>query len=144
MYEGCLESSASYFITLVHDIRGWCLWYDGIGWTFPPMFHYIFCNVTDGSRRVVCQTGAWHGNAFEAKVCYWIPPWREYCTHCHWSTLAGCLLRRCNGCEHSEVVSGVFQQQCSSSSCETLRHLCWHFFFTSMACRLSVITGENA
>ena len=41
MYKGCSESNASYFITLVHSVRDRYLWYDGRGWTFPPVFCYI-------------------------------------------------------------------------------------------------------
>jgi hypothetical protein len=33
-YEGCLDSNASYFIILVHDVRGGCWWYGSRGWTF--------------------------------------------------------------------------------------------------------------
>ena len=40
MYEGCSESSVSYFMIWVHNIRGrW--WYVSRGWTFPPTFHYM-------------------------------------------------------------------------------------------------------
>ena len=38
--EGCSKSNASYFITLAHNIRGRCWWYDSRGWTFPSIFHY--------------------------------------------------------------------------------------------------------
>ena len=32
------------------------------------------CHVTDDSRGAVWQNGVWHGSAYEAKVCNWIPP----------------------------------------------------------------------
>ena len=35
------QSHASYFIILVHYIRGIVWWYGNRGWTFPPAFHYM-------------------------------------------------------------------------------------------------------
>ena len=37
-YEGCSESSTSYFIMLAHDTRGRWWWYGSRGWTFLPTF----------------------------------------------------------------------------------------------------------
>ena len=37
-----------------------------------------FCyRATDDSRGAVWQNGVWHGSAYEAKVCNWIPPCRK-------------------------------------------------------------------
>jgi hypothetical protein len=33
------------------------------------------CRATDDSRGPVWQNGIWHGSAYEAKMCKWIPPW---------------------------------------------------------------------
>ena len=42
------------------------------------------CCVTDGSRGTVWQNGIWHGSAYEAKMCHWIPPCGENGIHCHY------------------------------------------------------------
>ena len=57
------------------------------------------CRVTDGSRGAVWPNGIWHGCAEEAKVCHWIPPQGENCTHWHSLTLAAHLWRPNSGCE---------------------------------------------
>jgi len=62
---------------LAHGIRGGCWWYSSRGWTFPPIFCYFCCHVTDGSREVIRQNGVWHGSMDEAQVCHWMPPWRK-------------------------------------------------------------------
>ena len=41
--EGCSESNASYFMMLVHDIRGRCWWYGNRGWTFCQ-YSITFCS----------------------------------------------------------------------------------------------------
>ena len=49
----------------------------GMAVEVEPSCQYAFpcCrHVTDGSRRAVCQNGIWHGSAYGAKVCHWIPP----------------------------------------------------------------------
>jgi len=35
------------------------------------------CCATDSSRRAVWQNGIWHGNAYEANMQNWIPPYRK-------------------------------------------------------------------
>ena len=36
------------------------------------------CCASDGSRGAVWQNGVWHGSAYEAEVCHWIPPsWKN-------------------------------------------------------------------
>ena len=44
-YEGCSKSNGSYFIMLVHDVRGGCWWYDNRGQPFPPLCHIDFVAV---------------------------------------------------------------------------------------------------
>ena len=66
------------------------------------------CCVTDGSRGAVWQNGVWHGSAYEAKVCHWIPPCIKNGTHWHSLMLAEHLWRPNNGCQHSEAVGGAF------------------------------------
>ena len=61
------------------------------------------CCVIDGSRGAVWQNGIWHGSAYEAKMCHWIPLCRR---NVHSLTFIN-IYR----CEHSEAVGGVFQQR---------------------------------
>ena len=68
------------------------------------------CCVTDGIRGAVWQNGVWHGSAYEAKVCQWIPPCGKNGTHWYTLTLAEHLWRPNGGCEHSEAVGDAFQQ----------------------------------
>ena len=42
IYDGCSKRNISFFVTLVHDIRGSCWWYGSREWTFPPIPRYIF------------------------------------------------------------------------------------------------------
>ena len=91
----------------VHNVRG-RYWWDGYrDSTFNIMF---CCHVTDGSRGAVWQNGVWHGSAYVAKVCHWIPPCSKNGTQWHSSILAECFWRPNSGCEHSEAVGGAFQQ----------------------------------
>ena len=78
----------------------------------PSCQYYLTfcCCATDGSRGALWQNGTWHGSADEAKVRNWIPPCRKNCIHWHSSTLAERLWRPNSRCEHSEAVSGAFQQ----------------------------------
>jgi len=41
VYKGSSESNDSYFITLLHNIRGKSWEYCSRGWTFPPISHYV-------------------------------------------------------------------------------------------------------
>ena len=68
------------------------------------------CFATAGSKGAVWQNGVWHGSAYEAKVCYWIPPCGKSGIHWHSSVFGKCLWKWNSGCEHSEVMGGVFQQ----------------------------------
>jgi len=80
-----------------------------------PSYQYSIkfcCCVTDGSRVAVWQNGVWHGSAYEAKVWNWIPPWGKKYTHWHSLMPAEYLCWPDSGCEHREVVGGVFQQWC--------------------------------
>ena len=51
------------------------------------------CHATDNSRRAVWQNGIWHGKAYEAKVCNWIPSCGKNCIQWCSSTLAERLWR---------------------------------------------------
>ena len=132
LYQGCPENNVSYFIMVAHKFKDRCWWYDSRGWTFPPIFYYIW--LPWGWIGAVGQNGIWHGNAYEAKVWNRILPWRKNGTHWHSSTVAEHLRRPNSGCEYSDMVGGMFQQwwqwQCVTSS--------------SMAHRLLFITGKNA
>ena len=72
-YEGCSKSNASFI---------WCLPMTsevGVGdmaVEVEPSHQYPItrcCRVTDGSRGALWHDGVWHGSAYEAKVCQWIP-----------------------------------------------------------------------
>ena len=81
----------------------------------------FYCLVTHGSRGAFWQNGIWHGSAYEAKMCHSIHSLRKYCTCWHSLMLAKYLWRPSSGCgcEHSEVVGGVFQQwwhQCETQA----------------------------
>jgi len=102
IYEGCSESNASYFILLAHNIRGRCWGYGSRCWTLPTISRYML---------LLCdRCHLWYGSASKAKVCHWTPPCGRKSTHWHSSALAECLWRPNSGCEHSELVSGVFQK----------------------------------
>jgi len=66
------------------------------------------CHATDGSIQP-WQNGILHENAYEAKVCHWIPPRGKSYTHWHSLTLAKHLRRSNSGCEYSEVLDAAFQ-----------------------------------
>ena len=102
MYEGWSKRNASYFLIFAHDIRGGYGWYDSRGWTFPPIFHFCCCCVTDGSRGAVWQNGVWHESADETKVYHWISPCGKNGTLWYLSRLAEHIWRPKSGCEHSE------------------------------------------
>jgi hypothetical protein len=74
MYEVHSETNASYFIIVAYDDRGECWWYGSRGWTFPPIVCMLCCRAIDSSTEAVWQNGVWYGSAYEAEVCYWIPP----------------------------------------------------------------------
>jgi len=72
MYKGSSESNVSYFITLAHSIRGWCLWYDSRGCTFPPVFHYILLPHDRWQQRgTLTQECGW------SRGIIWISPCRN-------------------------------------------------------------------
>ena len=89
----------------------WCwstVWEEDVGdmaVEVEPSYQYSItccCCVTDGSRGALWQSGVWHGSAYEAKVCHWIPPYGKNCIQWHSLTLAEYLWRPNSGCEHSE------------------------------------------
>ena len=84
------------------------------------------CHVTDSSRGAVWQNGIWHGSAHQAKVCHWIPPRRNKCTHWHSLVLGECWWRSNCGCEHSEAVvhfssgDSDVKKTCSGQPCTAI------------------------
>ena len=71
----------------------------------------LFCyHATYSSRGADWQSAMWHGSAYEAKVCHWIPLHRNNGNPCYSLKLAECLWKSSSGCEHSKVVGGAFQQ----------------------------------
>ena len=59
-----------------------------------------------------CSLTKWYleWKYMRSKGIYLIPPWGKNCIHWHSLTLAEHLWRPKSGCEHSEVVSVLFQQ----------------------------------
>jgi hypothetical protein len=78
---------------LTHEVRGGCWWYDSKGWTFQPVVCKFCCRATGSSRGAVWQNGVWHGSAWGAEVCHWIPPCGKPCTRWHSWTSAERLRR---------------------------------------------------
>jgi len=70
----------------------------------------FWCCVKDGNREAAWQNGVWHGRAYEAKVCQWIPSRRKNGIYRHALMLAEHLWRSNSGCEHTEAVCGALQQ----------------------------------
>ena len=95
------------------------------------------CCVTDGSRGALWQNGAWHGSAGGAKRWNWIPPCRKNGPYWHSSMLVNIY-----GAWTAAVSPGgcrwVFQQWQKWQSLSLVQ------IFTSVACRLSFISSENA
>ena len=139
-----VASSTSYFITLAHSVRSDV---DGIAVEVEPSHQYsiTFCfYVTDGSRGAVWQNGIWHGSAYGAKVCNWIPPCGKNFILWDSLTLAEHWWRPNSGCEHSEAVGGVFWQWRQQHerwaifwivmhSCHTVK---WRAFQSAHLCKL--------
>lgn len=88
-----------------------------------------------GQQRGSLREWVWHGSVGEAKVCWWVPPYRKNGTQWHsW--------RPNSGCGHSEVGGGVFQQWQQQQGRQALSWAAmWNFI--SMAYRLLVIAGVN-
>jgi len=85
----------------------------GVAVEAEPFHQYSIafcCCVTDGSREAVWQNGIWHGSAYQALVCHWIPLCRNNCIRWCSLTLAEHWWRPNSGCEHSEMMGGEFQQ----------------------------------
>ena len=143
LYEGYFKSNASCFILLAHNIRDGWWWYAGETEpsSQPPI---TFCShVTDVSRGAVWQNDSWHGSVYETKMCNGISPCRKTCTYWHSLMLAEHLWRPNSGCEHSEEVGGVFQQRWEWHERQAIFHVAIQAY-TSIACKLLFITGENA
>jgi len=134
------------FMMLAHSVRGecWCMVVD-VESSHQHSIAFCCCE-TDGSRGAVWHNGIWHGSAYEGKVCPWIPLCRSNGTHWHSSTLAEHLWRPESGCEHSEVLSGAFQQwrqwhwvtstgaDCYKHSMQALLHYWWQWVANSSDC----------
>jgi len=103
---------------------------------FAITFH---CCVADGSREAVWQNGTWHGSAYEAKVCPWVPPWGNKSVHWHTPMLTEHWWRPNSGCEHSEGEERVvhFNSGDSRSRWTALLQI-----FTCTACRLLLVAGK--
>ena len=109
MYEGCSNSNSSNFIIVAMKSEA------GVGdiEVEVELSHQYFvpfcCHVTDGSRGAVWENGAWHGRAYGAKICHWIPSGGKSNTHRYSLMLPEQLWRPNSGCKHSEDVGRVFQ-----------------------------------
>ena len=64
---------------------------------------------TGGSRGAVWHSSVWHGCPYESKRWNWILPRGKNGTHWYSSMFVEHLWRPSSRCEHSEVVSSVFQ-----------------------------------
>ena len=96
------------------------------------------CCVTDGSRGAVWHNGICYRSAYEGKVWNWISTCGKNGTYWHSWMLAEHLWRPGSGCEHTEAVGGVFQQQWQQQWSPLLVRI-----FTSVACKLLFIAGKN-
>ena len=96
------------------------------------------CCAAYGSRAAVWQNGVWQENAYEGKVCHWIPPSAETGTQWHLLMLAECWWRPNSGCEHS----GAFQQQWQRCERQAAFWTAMEIFM-SAECGLLFITGKN-
>ena len=108
-HKGCSESNASNYVDSQHQRRMVVAW-AAEGELSHPYSLKFCCHVTDGSKGALWQNSIWHGSAYEAKVCHWIPACRKNGTHWHSLMLAEHWWRPNSGCEHSKAVGGVFQQ----------------------------------
>ena len=70
----------------------------------PHQYPITLCGcATVGSRGTIWQNGVWHGSAWGAKVCQWVPPCSKNGIHWHSWMLAVHWWRLNSGCEHSEA-----------------------------------------
>lgn len=69
IHKACSASNASYFIMLVHDIRG-------RSWTLPPIFHYMLLPCDRWQLRGMLLKWSLTEKCVEAKVCHvpCVPP----------------------------------------------------------------------
>ena len=104
-------------------------------------YSVTFCyHVTDGGRGAAWQNGIWHGSAYEAKVCHWIPPWGKIIApiDSHWLLLN----------VYGDQTVDVRTVRCcvihfSSDGSNSISPLLMQIFM-SAACRLLLNTGKNA
>ena len=107
---------------LTHRTRGGCWWSGSWHWTFPSVFHYmLFCDRAAKEQ----PDNVWGGSTDETEVCHWILPRGKNGMHWHSLVLVEHLWGPNSGCEHREVVGGVFQQW-------QQRYERWAMFLTAM------------
>ena len=105
--ESCSKRNAC-SIMLTHNVRGGWWWYGSRSCIFSPVCHYVLLPCDRWQQRD--SRTKWHltWNWYETKLWNWMPPCGKIGTHWHSSTLAECFWRPNSGCEHSEVLCGVF------------------------------------
>jgi len=107
----------------------------------PPCQYSVtcfYCN-TDVSRGAVWQNGIWHESVYEAKVCHWNPPCRKIASidiRWHLQYISGD--QRVDASTVRRWVVLFSSGDRDSGSCPLVHT------FTSKACRLLFIAGENA
>jgi len=111
-YKGCTESIAPCFIMLMYNSRSECWWHGSRSRTFAPIIHYILLRCDRWQQRG--SLTQWHltWKCVWSKEVSWISQCGRIGIHWHSLTLAECLWKPNSWCEHSEVVSGRFQQWC--------------------------------
>jgi len=142
-YKVCYESKASIFIILSHNIRGRCWWYGHTSWTFPPLFCYISLSRDRWPHR--------------SSLTKWHLAW-----HCKWSkgvSLNSSMRKKWHPLKfitcwvYVETKQRMWAQWSGGwcISAMTPSQQLWNTgspplaqIFTSTACRLLFITGENA
>ena len=107
-YKGCSNGNASYFMTLVRNVRSRCWWYGSRGWTFQPKFCSMVLPCDRWQQRG--SLTQWHltGKRVWSKAAS-----LKSLTRKKWHQLtffaAWWMFIETKHWEHSEVVAGVFQ-----------------------------------
>lgn len=139
--EGHFERNASYFMMLANNIRSRFWLYGSIVWTFLSIFvTFLNLHAASGIRGTVWQNGIWHGNAFKAEMCNWIPPCRKkigpltviesywIIMETRWSILAQGGGRWCISTAGN---SGLENKSCSVWPCTAVTHTVESFLMSS-------------
>lgn len=104
------KRNVSYFVMLAHNIRGEYLWYDSRDWTFPPIFGYIMLSYDrwqqKGSITKVSDLEVQMKQRCRTE--FLCEEEKKKCTLWYSLMLAVHLWWPNRGCEHSEIVGGVF------------------------------------